>query len=227
MAYFPLLGGLIGVWAAAFYDAAASLWPPLVAAALSMAGTLWLTGCFHEDGLCDTLDGFGGGWTKSQILKIMRDSRNGSYATMGGCMWVVAKVSILAKIGELSGGTSVWALGASAGAGPCLVVAQCVARASAAPLIYSYEYVVDDEDAKGEYYNWFGESRTLLGLRRVALALATAATAAFGVLAPERVCTDVEALSALLALEDEEAHRREPRVVMQQQRLALSVREGE
>ena len=193
MAYFPLLGGLIGVWAAAFYDAAASLWPPLVAAALSMAGTLWLTGCFHEDGLCDTLDGFGGGWTKSQILKIMRDSRNGSYATMGGCMWVVAKVSILAKIGELSGGTSVWALGASAGAGPCLVVAQCVARASAAPLIYSYEYVVDDEDAKGEYYNWFGESRTLLGLRRVALALATAATAAFGVLAPE------PAVRALLA----------------------------
>ena len=37
-------------------------------------------------------------------------------------------------------------------------------RASAAPLIYAYEYVVDDEDAKGEYYNWFGESRRLLGL---------------------------------------------------------------
>ena len=46
-----------------------SLWPPLIAAALSSGGTLWLTGCFHEDGLCDTLDGFGGGWTKSQILR--------------------------------------------------------------------------------------------------------------------------------------------------------------
>ena len=50
MAHFPLLGALIGMWAAAFYDAAVSLWPPLVAAALSSAGTLWLTGCFHEDG---------------------------------------------------------------------------------------------------------------------------------------------------------------------------------
>ena len=69
MAYFPILGALIGVWAAAIYDAAASLWPPLIAAALSSGGTLWLTGCFHEDGLCDTLDGFGGGWTKSQILR--------------------------------------------------------------------------------------------------------------------------------------------------------------
>ena len=32
MAYFPLVGALIGVWAAAIYDAAAGLWPPLVAA---------------------------------------------------------------------------------------------------------------------------------------------------------------------------------------------------
>eukprot|EP00966_Prymnesium_polylepis_P146971 3394403-Prymnesium_polylepis.1 len=29
MAWFPLLGALVGVWAAAIYDAAASLWPPL------------------------------------------------------------------------------------------------------------------------------------------------------------------------------------------------------
>ena len=43
MAYFPVLGALIGVWAAAFYDAAASIWPPLVAAAMSSGGTLWLT----------------------------------------------------------------------------------------------------------------------------------------------------------------------------------------
>ena len=61
-------------------------------------------------------------------------------------------------------------------------VVQCVARASAAPLIYCYAYVVDDEDAKGEYYNWFGESRRLLGLRRVLVALATAAAVAHALL---------------------------------------------
>jgi adenosylcobinamide-GDP ribazoletransferase len=59
MAYFPLIGAcVIGTWASAIYDAAASLWSPLIAAALSSGGSLWLTGCFHEDGLCDTLDGF-------------------------------------------------------------------------------------------------------------------------------------------------------------------------
>ena len=156
MAYFPVLGALIGVWAAAFYDAAASIWPPLVAAAMSSGGTLWLTGCFHEDGLCDTLDGFGGGWTKAQIMKIMRDSRNGSYATMGGCLWVLAKaaaIAHLAEIGPAQGST--WLLGGSQGAGPAIIVAQAAARASSAVLIYFYDYVVDDEDAKGEYYNWY------------------------------------------------------------------------
>ena len=65
-----------------------------------------------------------------------------------------------------------------------IVVAQSVARASAAPLIYAYEYVVDDEDAKGEYYNWFGESRRLLGLPRVLFALGSATAVAFTLLAP-------------------------------------------
>jgi len=46
MGYFPLLGAVIGVWAAAIFDAAASLWPPLVAAAISSGGTLWLTAMF-------------------------------------------------------------------------------------------------------------------------------------------------------------------------------------
>jgi len=159
MAYFPLLGALIGVWAASFYDAAASLWPPLVAASVSSAGTLWLTGCFHEDGLCDTLDGFGGGWSKAQIMKIMRDSQNGSYATMGGCLWVLAKSAAIARLGELGPSHgSLWALSGSLGAGPAIVVAQAAARSSAAVLIYCYEYVVDDEDAKGEYYNWYARS---------------------------------------------------------------------
>jgi len=181
LAYFPMLGALVvGVWQSAIYDAAASLWPPLVAAALSAAGTLWLTGCFHEDGLCDTLDGFGGGWTRGEILKIMRDSRSGSYATVGAGLWCLAKIATIAALGP-----SVWALGASAGAGPAIVVAQGVARASAAPLVFSYEYVVDDADAKGEFYNWFGDSRRLLGPWRVLGAIVSATIIAFGLLPVE------------------------------------------
>ena len=57
--------------------------------------------------------------------------------------WCLAKCAAIAALGP-----SVWALGASTGAGPAIVVAQGVARASAAPLVYMYEYVVDDADAK-------------------------------------------------------------------------------
>ena len=132
MAYFPLLGALVGAWAACIYDAAASLWPPLVAAALSGGGTLWLTGCFHEDGLCDTLDGFGGGWTRAQIMAIMRDTRNGSYATVGAGLWLVAKAGAIAALGGADGAAgSAWAWRASRGAGPAIVVAQCARRARA------------------------------------------------------------------------------------------------
>ena len=56
--------------------------------------------------------GFSYGVAKAQILKIMRDSRNGSYATMGAGFWVVAKLAALAKLGS---SRSVWALGASVG----------------------------------------------------------------------------------------------------------------
>ena len=58
----PLAGLLVGGVGAIVYAIAHRLgvpaWP---AAALTVAATLALTGCLHEDGLADTADGFGGG----------------------------------------------------------------------------------------------------------------------------------------------------------------------
>ena len=175
MAYFPLLGALIGIWQAIIYDAAASVFGSLVGAGLSFGGTLWLTGCFHEDGLCDTLDAFGGGWSRSQILKIMRDSRNGSYATVGGCIWVVLKIVAISNIGNhkdaatFSGFFDTMGLTASS-----IIVGQSLARATAVPLVYFCDYITDEEDAKGDFYNWFGESTRVLGWARVCFCILTA-----------------------------------------------------
>ena len=58
--------------------------------------------------------------------------------------WSLAKCATIAALGP-----SAWAVGASAGAGPAIVVAQGVARAAAAPLVFFYEYVVDDADVPG------------------------------------------------------------------------------
>jgi len=55
------------------------LLPSDIAACISQAASFYMTICFHEDGLGDSADGIGGVWTKSQILKIMTDTRLGTY----------------------------------------------------------------------------------------------------------------------------------------------------
>src|SRR5437763_1381193 len=79
----PLAGALVGgigarVWGAGYHLGL----PSLPAAALSLAATAAVTGCLHEDGFADTVDGFGGGKDREGKLAIMRDSCLGAY---GAC----------------------------------------------------------------------------------------------------------------------------------------------
>jgi len=43
---------------------------------------LWITGAFHEDGLADSMDALGGGYTVARRLEIMKDSRIGTYGAV-------------------------------------------------------------------------------------------------------------------------------------------------
>ncbi|XHO05558.1 Adenosylcobinamide-GDP ribazoletransferase [Ralstonia syzygii] len=62
--FFPLVGWLVGgAGALAYWLALRTVPAPGVAVAASMVATLLLTGAFHEDGLADCADGFGGGDT--------------------------------------------------------------------------------------------------------------------------------------------------------------------
>src|SRR6516162_7346258 len=94
---FPLAGIVVGLIAAAVYALAYKLgfagWP---AAALTVAATLLVTGCLHEDGLADTVDGFGGGDTQERKLEIMRDSRIGTYGVCALTVSIVLRVAALA-----------------------------------------------------------------------------------------------------------------------------------
>ena len=81
--YFPLVGALVGSVGAGVFAVAAALWPSSVAAGLSIYATLLLTGAFHEDGLADTCDALGGAVSRERALEIMKDSRIGSYGTVG------------------------------------------------------------------------------------------------------------------------------------------------
>ncbi len=84
--YFPAVGWLIGVMCAMALWLLMLVFPQDVAVLISIAISLLLTGCFHEDGLADTCDGLGGGWTREQKLSIMKDSRIGTYGA--AALWV-------------------------------------------------------------------------------------------------------------------------------------------
>jgi adenosylcobinamide-GDP ribazoletransferase len=95
----PVAGALIGLVGAAMLVAASALGlPPTVAALLAIAALVLTTGAFHEDGLADTADGFGGGATRERKLDIMKDSRIGTY---GGAALVLSLGLRWAALNEL------------------------------------------------------------------------------------------------------------------------------
>jgi adenosylcobinamide-GDP ribazoletransferase len=77
---YPVIGLVVGLVGAGFYTVAdrAGL-PDMVAVLCALISMIFATGAFHEDGLADVADGFGGGQTRDRKLEIMRDSQIGTY----------------------------------------------------------------------------------------------------------------------------------------------------
>ena len=123
---FPLVGAGIGATAAIVFAMAELLgWAPALAALLAVFAGIVLTGAFHEDGLADTADGFGGGSDAAAKLAIMRDSRHGTYG-------------ILALIGSVGlRVAAVAALASPIDAGLALSAAHVVSRAALPPVMHA------------------------------------------------------------------------------------------
>ena len=81
--YFTFIGVLVGGVGALIFWGAVQVFPVSVAVILSIVATVFFTGAFHEDGFADFCDGFGGGSSPSKILEIMKDSRIGTYGSVG------------------------------------------------------------------------------------------------------------------------------------------------
>lgn len=96
--HFPAVGLLVGLLCASVFWLGSLLFTPLVAAVLSTAFGIKLTGAFHEDGLADSCDGLGGGLTRERTLTIMKDSRLGTYGVLGLVSALLLKISLLASM---------------------------------------------------------------------------------------------------------------------------------
>jgi adenosylcobinamide-GDP ribazoletransferase len=131
--YFPLVGLLLGGLSAGCYLLLSQFWPLSVTLVLVLMFHLWLTGAFHEDGLADSLDALGGGYTVEKRLEIMKDSRIGTYGA-------AALFSVLAlKLAAWYATPQLWLV---------LVVVPCIARLT--PLIFMtfMPYVTASETSK-------------------------------------------------------------------------------
>ena len=98
---YPLIGLGVGLVGALVYALADVLGlPPLAAATLAVGATVAATGAFHEDGLGDVADGFGGAFERERKLKIMKDSRVGTYGVLALLTSFLLRVAALAALGD-------------------------------------------------------------------------------------------------------------------------------
>ena len=136
--YFPLIGWLVGAVAAAVYWLVSRTVPaPGVAVAVSMVATLLLTGAFHEDGLADCADGFGGGYTPEDRLRIMHDSRIGAFGAIAVCVALLLKWQLLSAMAPHGVALLV-----------AMVAAHAASRAAAVSYLLTHDYVRAEGKAK-------------------------------------------------------------------------------
>ena len=102
VAFFPVVGALVGVVAAAALALGTLGFPAKIAALLCMLSSVLLTGGIHEDGLADSADGLLGGTTPARRLEIMKDSRLGSFGALALWFALSSKWILLCEL--LAGG---------------------------------------------------------------------------------------------------------------------------
>ena len=115
LAYFPLVGWLVGSVAACSCLAVVYLLQGLnaaswIAAVLSTILTVMMTGALHEDGLADLADGLGGSADRERALAIMKDSRIGSYGAVALVLTLLCKISLIAGLLQIDPVLAGWAL---------------------------------------------------------------------------------------------------------------------
>jgi adenosylcobinamide-GDP ribazoletransferase len=97
--WFPVVGALVGFAIGGIYALFVWALPPLVAAALAAGAGALITGAFHEDGLADTVDAFGGGWDRDDVVRILEDPRHGTFGVLALVIATIFRVTAIATYG--------------------------------------------------------------------------------------------------------------------------------
>ena len=98
--YFPLVGAGIGAVTALALFLLSWVLPFSVAVIAALAVEARLTGALHEDAVADACDALGGGTTRDDVLRILKDSRIGSYGALGLGLAVAMRAAGLIALGN-------------------------------------------------------------------------------------------------------------------------------
>jgi adenosylcobinamide-GDP ribazoletransferase len=101
--WFPVVGAMLGAIYAAVLWLCSLVFPALVTGVVLACVDAALTGAMHLDGLADTADGFGGGRTREDVLRIMRDHSIGAYGTVALVLELLFKVASVAALVDFHG----------------------------------------------------------------------------------------------------------------------------
>lgn len=155
-AYFPLVGLALGGFLAGLDLIAREILPLSVVCAILLVSLIVVTRAIHIEGFLDCCDGLVGGGDKEDRLRILKDSRVGAFAVVGGVSILLLKWSLL--------------VGAPQNVRlELLILFPCLSRFAMLATMYSFNYVRE-----------IGLGTSLkagLGLKQIALGLATAAGA--------------------------------------------------
>ena len=98
LAWFPVVGLLIGALAGALHGLLAAHLPRTVAAILTVTFLVALTGALHEDALADCADAFGLKHSAEKTFAILRDSRIGSFGGVALALSLTGRVLLIAAL---------------------------------------------------------------------------------------------------------------------------------
>jgi adenosylcobinamide-GDP ribazoletransferase len=98
VAYYPLVGLVIGGVLVGAGQLFALFLPPMLCAALLLAVWVLCSGALHVDGFLDSLDGLLGGFTPESRLTILRDEHKGAFAVAGGILLFLVKFTAIVSL---------------------------------------------------------------------------------------------------------------------------------
>jgi adenosylcobinamide-GDP ribazoletransferase len=124
IAWFPVVGALIGALSGAVYLLASRAWPALVSSLLAVGASIALTGAFHEDGLGDTADAFGAASTGRDPHPVLKDPRMGAFGVVALVLVIGLRVALVASLTPRAGALA-------------LIAAHALARGVSAAVVVS------------------------------------------------------------------------------------------